>query len=48
MKKEWFVSVSSGVNILIEHLQKSKMHTKLKGTLKIGVAIEKADERALT
>ena len=46
MKKEQFVSVSSGVNIRRDHLQRSKMHTKLRGILKIGVAIGKADEHA--
>ena len=44
--KGWFASTSSGVNILRERLRRSRMHTKLRGTLKIGVAIGKADEHA--
>ena len=44
-KKERFVTVSSVADVLRDHLQRSKMHTKLRGALKIGVVIEKADER---
>ena len=43
-QKERLVSVSSGEAVLRERLQRSKMHTKLRGALKIDVVLAKADK----